>query len=92
MNCFAHQLQLALVACAKTHKDVSGFFGKVNMLVNFIRSSNKRQALLRDKQVSHFAKLVEEGQIETGSGLNQKPSIARAGDTRWVPTLGLSLV
>ena len=58
------------------------------MLVNFIRSSNKRQELLRDKQVSQF----EESQIETGSGLNQESSIARAGDTRWVPTLGLSLV
>ncbi|KAH1197581.1 hypothetical protein GmHk_18G051340 [Glycine max] len=53
------------------------------MLVNFIRSSNKRQKLLRDKQVSQFAKLIEEGQIETGSGLNQESSIARAGDTRW---------
>ncbi|XP_058739937.1 uncharacterized protein LOC131612140 [Vicia villosa] len=83
VHCFAHQLQLALVACAKTHKDVSGFFGKVNMLVNFIRSSNKRQELLRDKQVAQFAKLIEEGQIETGSGLNQESSIARAGDTRW---------
>ncbi|XP_057428022.1 uncharacterized protein LOC130721274 [Lotus japonicus] len=83
VHCFAHQLQLALVACAKTHKDVSGFFGKVNMLVTFIRSSNKRQELLRDKQVSQFAKLLEEGEIETGSGLNQESSIARAGDTRW---------
>ncbi|KHN33218.1 hypothetical protein glysoja_027905 [Glycine soja] len=64
----------------------------VNMLVNFIRSSNKRQELLRDKHVSQFAKLIEDGQIETGCGLNQKSSIARAGDTRWVPTLGLSLV
>ncbi|KAL2586489.1 hypothetical protein AAZV13_13G057800 [Glycine max] len=53
------------------------------MLVNFIRSSNKRQELLRDKQVSQFAKLIEEGQIETGNGLNQESSIARAGDTRW---------
>ncbi|KAH1195850.1 Zinc finger MYM-type protein 1 [Glycine max] len=83
VNCFAHQLQLALAACAKTHKDVSGFFGKVNMLVNFIRSSNKRQELLRDKQVSQFAKLIEDGQIETGCGLNQESSIARAGDTCW---------
>ncbi|KRH30943.1 hypothetical protein GLYMA_11G216600v4, partial [Glycine max] len=83
VHCFAHQLQLALVACAKTHKDVSGFFDKVNMLVNFIRSSNKRQELLWDKQVSQFAKLIEQGQIETDSGLNQESSIARAGDTRW---------
>ncbi|XP_024642232.2 zinc finger MYM-type protein 1-like [Medicago truncatula] len=83
VHCFAHQLQLALVACAKTHKPVSGFFGKVNMLVNFIRASNKRQEMLRDKQLAQFAKLIEEGEIETGSGLNQDSSIARAGDTRW---------
>lgn len=51
VHCFAHQLQLALVSCAKTHKDVNGFFGKVNILVNFILSSNERQELLRDEQV-----------------------------------------
>jgi hypothetical protein len=39
--------------------------------------------LLRDQQVAQFAKLIEEGEIETGSGLNQQSSIARAGDTRW---------
>ncbi|XP_058725524.1 uncharacterized protein LOC131596802 [Vicia villosa] len=27
VHCFAHQLQLAIVACAKIHKDVSGFSG-----------------------------------------------------------------
>ncbi|XP_058776173.1 uncharacterized protein LOC131650484 [Vicia villosa] len=58
-------------------------FCKVNMLVNFIRSSKKRQELLRDKQVTQFSKLIEEGQIETGYGLNQESFIARAGDTRW---------
>lgn len=26
VHCFVHQLQLALIACTKTHKDVSGFF------------------------------------------------------------------
>jgi hypothetical protein len=45
VHCFAHQLQLALVACAKAHKGVSGFFGNVNILVNFIRASNKRQGV-----------------------------------------------
>lgn len=36
VHCFTHQLHLTLIARVKTHKDVSGFFGKVNMLVNFI--------------------------------------------------------
>ncbi|KAI5414731.1 hypothetical protein KIW84_040269 [Lathyrus oleraceus] len=57
---FAHQFQLALVACAKTHKDISDFFDKVNMFVDSIRSSNKREQLLLDKQVTQFAKLIEE--------------------------------
>ncbi|XP_058733887.1 uncharacterized protein LOC131605559 [Vicia villosa] len=65
--CFAHQLQLALVPMARKHED----------------SSNKRQALLRNKQVAHFANLIEKQLVESGTGLNQEFSIARAGDTRW---------
>ncbi|KAL6505301.1 hypothetical protein OROGR_025118 [Orobanche gracilis] len=83
VHCFAHQLQLTLVACAKSHIGVSGFFGMINMLVNLIRSSNKRMELLRGKQKVHYANLIEEGLIVTGSGLNQESSIVRAGDTRW---------
>jgi len=83
VHCFAHQLQLTLVACARTHTNVTGFFGKVNMVFNFIRSSNKRQELLRGKKAIHYAYLINEGEIETGSGKNQESSIAQAGDTRW---------
>lgn len=61
VHCFTYQLQLELVACAKNHKDFYAFFGKVNMFVNFIRSSNKRRELLQDKHVSQFSKLIEEG-------------------------------
>ncbi|KAL6577326.1 hypothetical protein OROMI_011602 [Orobanche minor] len=39
--------------------------------------------LLRGKQKIHYANLIEEGSIVTGSGLNQESSIVRAGDTRW---------
>ncbi|KAH1227879.1 Zinc finger MYM-type protein 1 [Glycine max] len=82
VHCFAHQLQLALVACAKTHKDVSGFSVRsICLLISY--GLLIREEFLREKQVSQFAKLIEEGQIETGSGLNQESSIARAGDTRW---------
>ncbi|CAM8942367.1 unnamed protein product [Rhodiola kirilowii] len=83
VHCFAHQLQLALVACSKAHRDVFSFFGKVSMVVNFIKSSNKRQELLRGKQAINFSSLIEEGLIQIGRGLNQESSIARAGDTRW---------
>ncbi|XP_012855091.1 PREDICTED: zinc finger MYM-type protein 1-like [Erythranthe guttata] len=83
VHCFAHQLQLALVSMARKREDVDWFFLEVSRIVNFLRSSNKRQSLLRKKQVAHFANLIEDELVETGTGLNQELSIARAGDTRW---------
>ncbi|XP_058785176.1 uncharacterized protein LOC131660062 [Vicia villosa] len=62
--------------------NMHGQFG-VSRIVTFLWSSNKRQALLRNKQVAHFANLIEKELVETGTGLNQELSIARAGDTRW---------
>ncbi|XP_020242699.1 zinc finger MYM-type protein 1-like [Asparagus officinalis] len=83
VHCFAHQLQLALISMARKNEDVDWFFCEVTRIVNFLRSSNKRQALLRKKQVAHFANLIENELVESGTGLNQELSIARAGDTRW---------
>ncbi|KAL7120290.1 hypothetical protein ACP275_02G114500 [Erythranthe tilingii] len=83
VHCFAHQLQLALVSMARKHEDVDWFFLEVSRIVNFLRSSNKRQSLLRKKQVAHFANLIEDELVEKSTGLNQELSIARAGDTRW---------
>ncbi|GAA0151528.1 hypothetical protein LIER_10230 [Lithospermum erythrorhizon] len=56
---------------------------KVSRIVCFLRSSNKRHALLHTKQVSHFANIIEQELVEIGTGLNQELSIARPGDTRW---------
>ena len=53
------------------------------MVVNFIRSSNKREELLRGIQAIHYANLIEEGQIETDSKKNQELYVARTSDTRW---------
>ncbi|XP_058746524.1 uncharacterized protein LOC131619423 [Vicia villosa] len=83
VHCFAHQLQLTLVSMARKHEDVDWFFCEVSRIVTFLRSSNKRRALLRNKQVAHFANLIEKELVETGTGLNQELSIARAGDTPW---------
>ncbi|KAL7137710.1 hypothetical protein ABFS83_10G111200 [Erythranthe nasuta] len=81
VHCFAHQLQLALISMARKHEDVDWFFLEVSRIVNFLRSSNKRQSLLRKKQVAHFSNLIEDELVETGTSLNQELSIARAGDT-----------
>ncbi|XP_058783381.1 uncharacterized protein LOC131658059 [Vicia villosa] len=68
---------------ARKHEDVDCFFCEVFRIVTIFRSSNKRQALLRNKQVAHFAILNEKELVETGTGLNQELSIAKAGDARW---------
>ncbi|CAI0479229.1 unnamed protein product [Linum tenue] len=76
VHCFAHQLQLTLVAVAKQHGDVSGFFTLVTNLINLVGGSCKRMA----------AKVVEAlccGELETGRGLNQEVGLKRPCDTRW---------
>ncbi|XP_058764456.1 uncharacterized protein LOC131637909 [Vicia villosa] len=60
--------------------NLHGQFG-VSRIVTFLRSSNKRQALLQNKQVAHLANLIEKELVETGTDLNQELSITRDGDT-----------
>ncbi|XP_058741027.1 uncharacterized protein LOC131613369 [Vicia villosa] len=48
----------------RKHEDVDWFFCEVSRIVTFLRSSNKRQALLRNKQVAHFANLIEKELVE----------------------------
>ncbi|KAK4606302.1 hypothetical protein RGQ29_000516 [Quercus rubra] len=57
VHCFAHQLQLTLVAIAKNHINIAEFFYVVSNLVTVVRGSCKR----RDAQ---FAKIKED--LENG--------------------------
>ncbi|CAN1164333.1 Zinc finger MYM-type protein 1, partial [Linum perenne] len=65
VHCFAHQLQLTLVAVAKNHCGVSS-------LVNLVGSSCKRRDNLRDSQAMKVAEALCNGELETGRGLNQE--------------------
>ncbi|KAM2473505.1 hypothetical protein PS1_006330 [Malus domestica] len=47
VHCFAHQLQLALVAVAKKNIDIASFFATANSVVNHVGASCKRRDLLR---------------------------------------------
>ena len=57
VHCFAHQLQLTLVAFAKNHINIAKFFYVFSNLVTVVRGSYKRRDALRDAQ---FAKIKEE--------------------------------
>ena len=57
VHCFAHQLQLTLVAVAKNHINIAEFFYVVSNLVTVVRCSCKKRDALRDAQ---FAKIIED--------------------------------
>ena len=85
VHCFAHQLQLTLVAVAKKkNHDCCWLFDEVlPLLLNFIGGSSKRKEILHEKQLAHIAEALSFGELLTGCGLNQDLSLIRPGDTRW---------
>ncbi|XP_076916240.1 uncharacterized protein LOC143575866 [Bidens hawaiensis] len=82
-RCFAHQLQLVVVATSSEYASVSSFFDYLAKIVNLVGASCKRKDSIRQKQYDEFFNRIERGEICTGKGKNQEMSLARAGDTRW---------
>ncbi|CAN1224432.1 Zinc finger MYM-type protein 1 [Linum perenne] len=80
VHCFAHQLQLTLVAVAKNHYEVSCFFNSVSHLINVVGSSCKRQDSIKEHQAAKVAAALANGELETGRGLNQEMSLKRPYD------------
>ena len=83
IHCFAHQLQLVLVAVAKGNTDCKTFFDQVSILLNIVGVSCKRHDMLRNARLENVKKALECGELESGSGLNQEMGLPRPGDTRW---------
>ncbi|GJZ29862.1 zinc finger MYM-type protein 1-like protein [Tanacetum coccineum] len=83
VHCFAHQLQLVVVAVAKNHKSVRDFFDVLSTVMNVVCGSCKRKDILQESHKERLEKEIENGEIETGRGKNQEVTLARAGDTRW---------
>ncbi|CAN6706477.1 unnamed protein product [Malus baccata var. baccata] len=83
VHCFAHQLQLALVAVSKDNVYVNTFFLLANNVVNNIGASCKRRDVLREMQQKELMKALENDCLMTGRGLNQETSLKCAGATRW---------
>ncbi|XP_075101836.1 uncharacterized protein LOC142177263 [Nicotiana tabacum] len=83
IHCFAHQLQLTLVAIAKKYKEVETFFVIVANVLNVIGASFKRRDQLRDHHAELLEKLLESGEVQSEKGLNQEQGLQRLGDTRW---------
>ncbi|XP_042012484.1 zinc finger MYM-type protein 1-like [Salvia splendens] len=72
VHCFAHQLQLTIVAVAKKHKIVGSFYNSISRLCNTVGGSCKRRDILREKQRENIIKEIASDEISTGRGLNQE--------------------
>ena len=83
VRCFAHQLQLALVAVAKGNENIATFFTTASSVVNIIGASCKRRDALREQQQKDIMETLEIDDLETGRGLNQETTLKRPCDTRW---------
>ncbi|KAL4613890.1 hypothetical protein ACB092_07G014500 [Castanea dentata] len=81
--CFAHQLQLTLVAVAKNHIQIATFFNLVAKVFNIVGASCKRHDILREKRNAEVIEALKNNEISTGRGLNQEMSLKRPGNTRW---------
>ncbi|XP_074591761.1 uncharacterized protein LOC141847605 [Curcuma longa] len=83
IHCFSHQLQLVVVAVAKSNRIVSDFFQYVTMIVNIAGASCKRKDKFRQIEHDRLLEGLEKGDIVSGKGKNQEISLKRPGDTRW---------
>ncbi|KAK9671916.1 hypothetical protein RND81_12G063600 [Saponaria officinalis] len=83
VHCFAHRLQLALIAASRDVISVYQFFSKLTFIVNIITSSAKRHDQLQTAHLAVIERLLELEELETRKGKNQIGTVKRAGDTRW---------
>ncbi|CAM8999894.1 unnamed protein product [Rhodiola kirilowii] len=83
IHCFAHQLQLVVVAVAQSNQFVCDFFQYLSMITNMVGASCKRKDDFRQTLHENLVEMLANGEISTGKGLNQETSLARPGATRW---------
>ncbi|CAN1156090.1 Zinc finger MYM-type protein 1 [Linum perenne] len=83
IHCFAHRLQLTLVAVAQNHDDVNVFFFIVGTVTNLVGASCKRQDIIKETQANKIAEAIALGELETRRGLNQEIGMKRPSNTRW---------
>jgi hypothetical protein len=83
IHCFAHQLQLVVVAVSECCAGIKDFFDYVNLIVTNVGASCKRKDLLTAKHHDNILDRLDSGEILSGRGQHQMSSLTRPGDTRW---------
>ncbi|KDO39325.1 hypothetical protein CISIN_1g036138mg [Citrus sinensis] len=83
IHCFAHQLQLALVAASNDVPDVWFLFSTLGSIVNVLTSFAKRISKLKSIWEAKIIDLIASGEVQTGIGANQIHTLQRPRATRW---------
>ena len=65
VHCFAHQLQLVVVAVAKKHFEVGGFFDMISLLLNVVGASCKRKYKIKEDHRKMIEEDILDGKINT---------------------------
>ena len=61
--CFAHRLQLVLLAVAKNHVQIALLFNIVTNVVNIVGASCKRKDVLQEKQLKKVVEALQVGEL-----------------------------
>ena len=75
IHCFAHHLQLALVAASKEVIFVHQFFTNLNYVVNFVYALCNQYEELWVAQADKNVYTIAINEIENGRGLNQSSTL-----------------
>ncbi|XP_028052794.1 zinc finger MYM-type protein 1-like [Camellia sinensis] len=70
IHCFAHRLQLALVAASKDVIPIHKFFPKLTFVVNIVGASCKCNDELKVAQAAEIEHMIDIDELETGKVLN----------------------
>ncbi|XP_012480812.2 uncharacterized protein LOC105795682 [Gossypium raimondii] len=83
VHCFAHRLQLALVAEAKKVVEVHQFFKDFSDIVNIASASSKRDNELQTDQAAEITRVVSINELATRTRMNQIGTLQLPGENRW---------
>ncbi|XP_074339774.1 uncharacterized protein LOC141677662 [Apium graveolens] len=71
------------IATSREVIPVHHFFKKLNIIINIVGASCKRNDQLKAAHASNIAYFFQNDEIQSGKGKNQIGTLQRAGDTRW---------
>jgi hypothetical protein len=83
VHCFAHPLQLALVAASREVASVHQFFTNLNFIINVVSDSCKCHDQLQIVPATQIAHMGAIGELETENEANQIGTLKRADDSHW---------